>query len=70
MQQLYQPGGISSMRDTLILTVLSGYLLAGCTVPLQDLNANLKSVNASLRSVNDSLRGTSRSLSDLPSIMR
>jgi hypothetical protein len=41
------------------LTVLSGWLLAGCTVPLlQDMNANLKSVNASLKNVNADLRGS------------
>lgn len=48
------------MCNPMILLVLSGGLLAGCTVPLlPDLNANLKSVNASLRSVNDGWRGTS-----------
>jgi len=51
------------MRNTMLLLVLGGGLLAGCTAPLlPELNANLKRVNASLRSTNDSLRGTSSRL--------
>ena len=34
------------MRYTMILIVLSGGLLAGCTPFLEDLNTNLKSVKA------------------------
>jgi len=45
------------MRYTMILIVLSGGLLAGCTPFLEDLNANLKSVNANLKNVNTGLRG-------------
>jgi len=45
------------MRNPIILLVLSGSLLAGCTPFLEDLNANLKSVNANLKNVNAGLRG-------------
>lgn len=48
------------MRTPMMLLVLSGGLLAGCTVPLvPELNTNLSSVNASLRHMNDNLRGAS-----------
>ena len=58
MKLSYQPGDIGYMRNTIILMVLGGGLLAGCTVPLlPDLNANLKSVNANLKNVNAGLRG-------------
>ena len=46
------------MRYTMILIVLSGSLLAGCTPFLEDLNANLKSVNNNLQGVNYRLRNT------------
>jgi hypothetical protein len=58
MKSPYQPEETSSMRYLMILIVLSGGLLAGCTPFLEDLNANLKSVNDNLKKVNYSLRNT------------